>query len=82
MLKHSLDIKQNIRLMEQVGLPVLDPKAKTTGKLPIWMIVLIFRVMQNIPFTRDVMLGNHALSSKPEAMQLNEEFHKMMHKES
>jgi hypothetical protein len=45
------------------------------------MIVLMFRIMLSIPFTRDVMLGNHALTSKPEAMTLNEEFNKLMQKE-
>lgn len=77
----TLDIKKNIRLMEQVGIPVLDPKAKIIGKLPIWIIILLFRIMLSIPFTRDVMLGNHALTSKPEAMQLDIEFHKIMQKQ-
>lgn len=74
----TLDLKQNIRLMEQAGMPVLDPKTKAIGKLPIWMVILLFRIMLSISFTRDVMLGNHALTSKPEAMQLDKEFHKMM----
>jgi hypothetical protein len=66
--------------MEQAGIPILDPKTKAIGKLPIWMMVWIFRILLSIPFTRDVMLGNHALNAQPEAVQLDEEFHKMMQK--
>ena len=76
----AIDIKQNIRLMKQDGIPVLDSNTKAIGKLPTWMIILMFRIMLSVSFTRDVMLGNHALTAKPEAMQLDKEFHKMMQK--
>lgn len=41
--------------------------AKAIKKMPVWMIAWIFRIMLSIPFTRDVMLGNHAITSKQEA---------------
>ncbi len=72
--KVASDIKQNVYLLEQAGIPILDPKTKAAGKLPKWVIVAIFRIMLSMKFTRGVLLGNHALAARVENMQMDKVF--------
>ena len=76
-LSMVLEMKQNIRSIAQAGVPIADPMARAVGKMPAWVTVLLFRAVLSTKFGTDVMLGNHALSSMPEAMQLNEDLRKI-----
>jgi 2-dehydropantoate 2-reductase len=48
----SWDIKENIQLMKHNGIPVLDTKTKVIGRLPTWLIILLFRMMLQTSRTR------------------------------
>jgi 2-dehydropantoate 2-reductase len=72
-----LETKQNIRSVEQAGIPNPDSMARAAGKLPTWAGVLLFRVTLSTRFGRDVMLGDHALSAMPEAARLDEDLRKI-----
>lgn len=74
----AMDMKRNTRMVEQAGIPLTPAKMKIIGKLPTWLIVLMFRIMLNIRFTRDVLLGNHALAARPEVMMLDSAFRVFM----
>jgi 2-dehydropantoate 2-reductase len=67
-------IQQNVRLLEQAGIPILDPKTKLAGKLPRGLIVALFRLMLSLKFTRSVLLGNHALAAREENLQMGRAF--------
>jgi 2-dehydropantoate 2-reductase len=68
------DLKENVRLLEEAGIPVSDPKTRLAGKLPAWTIIATFRIMLRMRFTRGVLLGNHALAAKEENMRMDRAF--------
>lgn len=70
-------MKENVQLLEQAGIPILDPKTKLAGKLPKWIIMLMFHIMLSVKFTRGVLLGDHALAAKEENSQMDEAFRRM-----
>jgi 2-dehydropantoate 2-reductase len=76
--KIAADIKQNLHLVEQAGIPVIPPDAKAMGALPDNDIISRYRQMLSNDFIIDVKLGNHAISQKAEIMLLDEMFHKMI----
>jgi 2-dehydropantoate 2-reductase len=70
----AIDMKQNVGKIKAVGIPLLDPKAKMVSRFPIWVIIVVFRMMLSVSFTRDVLLGDHAFSAKGETALLGEVF--------
>ncbi|PWV95172.1 2-dehydropantoate 2-reductase [Paenibacillus cellulosilyticus] len=74
--KIAVDIKQNIRLIEQAGIPVIPPKTKVLGEWSDCDIITWYRQMLSNDFIIDVKLGDHAVSQKSEIMLLDELFHK------
>jgi len=76
--KVAADLKYNIRLVEQAGIPVIPLETKSMGELPEKDIITWFRQILNNDFYIDVKLGNHAVSAKAEIMLLDEVFHKKM----
>jgi 2-dehydropantoate 2-reductase len=77
--KVASTLKQNVHLLEQAGIPVLDPKTRAAGKMPICLIMLLFWIMLSIRFTRSVLLGSHALAAREENMQMDKAFKEMAH---
>ncbi|WP_225446568.1 2-dehydropantoate 2-reductase N-terminal domain-containing protein [Paenibacillus rhizovicinus] len=75
--KIAAAIKQNIRLVEQAGIPVIPPETKAMGEMSDNDIISRYRQMLSNDFIIDVKLGNHAVSQKAEIMLLDEMFHKM-----
>ncbi|MNI79205.1 hypothetical protein D3C73_1356460 [compost metagenome] len=76
--KLAADIKQNIRLVEQAGIPVIPPETKAMGEWPDEDIISHYRQMLSNDFIVDVKLGNHAVSAKPEILLLDEVFHRTL----
>lgn len=70
------EIKQNLQLVEQAGIPIVPPETKQMGDLSIDDIINRYRQMLKNDFIIDVKLGEHAISQKPEIMLLDEIFHK------
>jgi 2-dehydropantoate 2-reductase len=75
--KVASGIKQNVHLLEQARIPVLDSKTKIAGRLPEWVIVVLFRIMLSMKFTRSVLLGNHALATREENTRMDKSFIEM-----
>lgn len=78
--KVAKDLKQNIHLVEQAGIPVIPPETKSMGELPERDIIASFRKILSNDFYIDVKLGSHAVSQKSEIILLDEVFHKKMKK--
>ncbi|UUZ84909.1 hypothetical protein LJK88_15630 [Paenibacillus sp. P26] len=76
--KIAADIKQNIRLVKQAGIPVIPPETKSMAEWPDSDIISWYRQMLSNDFIIDVKLGNHAVSQKAEIMLLDEVFHKKL----
>ncbi|AET59607.1 hypothetical protein HPL003_14280 [Paenibacillus terrae HPL-003] len=76
--KIAADIKQNIHLVEQAGIPVIPPETKAMRELPDNDIISRYRQMLSNDFIIDVKPGNHAISQKTEIILLDEMFHKMI----
>lgn len=76
--KIAADIKQNLRLVEQAGIPVIPPETKSMGELSETNIISRYSRMLSNDFIIDVKLGNHAVSQKAEIMLLDEMFHKKL----
>lgn len=74
--KIASDIKQNLHLVEQAGIPVIPPETKAMGELPESDIISRYRQMLSNDFIIDVKLGNHAISQKAEILLLDKMFHK------
>lgn len=74
--KIAADIKQNLHLVEQTGIPVIPLETKALGELPVKDIISRYRQMLSNDFIIDVKLGNHAVSQKAEILLLDEMFHK------
>ncbi|WNS46444.1 2-dehydropantoate 2-reductase N-terminal domain-containing protein [Paenibacillus sp. MMS20-IR301] len=73
--KVAADIKQNIRLVEQAGIPVIPSETKSMGDLPEQDIISQYRRMLIDNFIIDVKLGNQAVSRKAEILLLDADFH-------
>jgi 2-dehydropantoate 2-reductase len=63
------EIKRNM-----ASLDILTPASmNVVAKLPKWVIVGIFKIMLALPFTQDVLLGNHAQGTVAEVALLHED---------
>jgi 2-dehydropantoate 2-reductase len=71
----AVDIKNNLAHMEKIGISIMPSKMIVLKKMPVYLLVLIFHIMLNIKYTRDVLLGNHARNAKNEVLLLNKDFH-------
>ncbi|MDD7793471.1 ketopantoate reductase family protein [Clostridium sp. 'White wine YQ'] len=76
LLNIATELKQNIHMVAQAGIPVIPPETKALGEMSEMDIINMYRKMLSIEFTIDVLLGNHAVSAKEEIMQLDEIFNK------
>ncbi|MNC37690.1 hypothetical protein D3C75_862610 [compost metagenome] len=76
--KVAIDIKQNIHLVEQAGIPVIPPETKAMGELPEQDIISRYRQMLSDDFIIDVKLGNQAVSREAEILLLDKAFHKKL----
>lgn len=76
--KIAADIKQNIHLVEQAGVPVIPPETKAMGALPEHEIIARYRQMLSNDFIVDVKLGNHAVSQKAEILLLDKMFYELL----
>lgn len=73
--KIAADIKQNLRLVELAGIPVVPSETKAMGELSEQELTAMYRQMLSHDFIIDVMLGDHAVSQRAEIMLLDEKFH-------
>ncbi|SFA76301.1 2-dehydropantoate 2-reductase [Cohnella sp. OV330] len=73
--KIAVDIKRNIRLVAQAGIPVIPAETMAMGELPESEIISRYQQMLSNDFIIDVKLGNHAISQKAEILLLDEMFH-------
>jgi 2-dehydropantoate 2-reductase len=64
------DMERFLHGLEGRRIPILDSKAKAASRLPEGLIVAIYTAMLSVKFTQDVLLGNHALSARAEAVML------------
>ncbi|MET3544547.1 2-dehydropantoate 2-reductase [Paenibacillus favisporus] len=73
--KIAADIKQNLRLVELAGIPVVPSETKAMGELSEQELTAMYRQMLSNDFIIDVMLGDHAVSQRAEIKLLDEKFH-------
>jgi len=76
LLKIATELKQNIHIVAQAGIPVIPPETKSMGEVLEKDIIAMYRKMLSNNFTIDVLLGNHAISAKAEIMLLDDIFKK------
>lgn len=76
--KLAAELKHNLQLVEQAGIPVIPPETKAMGELPDNEIISRYRQMLSQDFIIDVKLGNHAVSQKAEILLLDAMFHQRM----
>lgn len=76
LLNIAAELKQNIYMVAQAGIPVIPPETKSMGEASEKDIIAMYRKMLSSDFTIDVLLGNHAVSAKEEIMLLDEVFNK------
>ncbi|MBB6729622.1 ketopantoate reductase family protein [Cohnella zeiphila] len=76
--KVAADIKQNLRLVEQAGIPVIPSETKSMGELPEQDIVTKYRQMLSDSFIIDVKLGKHAVNQKAEILLLDKMLHQKL----
>lgn len=74
----AAEMKQNLRLVEQAGIPVIPAETKAVLELSDDEIISRQRQMLTNDFIIDVKLGNHAVSQKAEILLLDEMFHKKL----
>ncbi|SFE07678.1 2-dehydropantoate 2-reductase [Paenibacillus catalpae] len=74
--KIASDIKQNLHLVEQAGIPVIPAETRVLGEWDDSDIITHYRRMLSNDFIIDVKLGDHAVSQKAEIMLLDKEFQK------
>jgi len=74
LLKIAKELKQNINMVAQAGIPVIPPETKSMGELSENDIITMYHRMLSNDFTIDVLLGNHAISAKAEILLLDEMF--------
>lgn len=75
------DIKDNFAVLEKKQIPITPASNGILKKMPNWLIVFAFRFMLLFPFTKDVVMGNHAQRAKDEALQLHQAFRLLQQKE-
>ena len=73
----ALDIKDNLKSVEKMGISIIPTNMVMIKKLPKPLLILMFRIMLSIKYTRDVLLGNHSLNAKKEVLLLNEDFNSL-----
>jgi 2-dehydropantoate 2-reductase len=76
----ATDIKNNIRIIENAGIPVTPQKIGMVKKIPEFLFSLAFYIMLNIGFTRDVLFGNHSYNAKNEILLLDSDFNSLYNK--
>ncbi|MFD2370077.1 ketopantoate reductase family protein [Brevibacillus sp. GCM10020057] len=76
--KIAAEIKQNLRLVEQAGIPVIPPETKAWAEMSDNDIIARYRQMLSNDFIIDVKLGNHAVSQKAEILLLDQKFHERL----
>ena len=76
------DIKNNLTAIEKIGIPITPSKMSTLKRLPEFLFVLIFYIILNISYTRDVLLGNHARAAKNEYFLLDKDFNNLVNQNS
>lgn len=76
LLNIAAELKQNLHMVSQAGIPVIPPETKSIGEMSEKDIIHMYRKMLSSDFTIDVLLGNHAVSAKEEIMLLDEIFNK------
>ncbi|OZB95394.1 ketopantoate reductase family protein [Paenibacillus sp. XY044] len=76
--KIAADIKQNLRLVEQAGIPVIPPETKSMGEWSEQDIITKYQQMLSNDFIIDVKLGDHAVSQKAEILLLDQKFHEKL----
>jgi len=73
----ALDIKDNLKSVEKMGISIIPANMVMIKKSPKLLLILMFHVMLSIKYTRDVLLGNHSLNAKNEVSLLNEDFNSL-----
>ncbi|KGK89209.1 2-dehydropantoate 2-reductase N-terminal domain-containing protein [Clostridium sp. HMP27] len=76
LLNIAAELKQNLHMVSQAGIPVIPPETKSIGEMSEKDIIHMYRKMLSSDFTIDVLLGNHAVSAKEEILLLDEIFNK------
>ncbi|MDR0376097.1 MAG: hypothetical protein LBH85_10345 [Treponema sp.] len=76
----AVDIKNNLTRIEEIGISIMPSRMVALKKAPVFLFVLIFYIMLNIKFARDVLLGNHARNAKNEVLLLNNDFNNLCSK--
>lgn len=76
--KIAAEIKRNLRLVEQAGIPVIPAETRAIGERPESEIISWYRELLNNDFIIDVKLGKHAVSQKAEILLLNEAFYRKL----
>jgi 2-dehydropantoate 2-reductase len=74
------DIKNNLTAIEEIGIPITPQKMGILKKLPEFLFILIFHIILNIRYTRDVLLGDHARNAKDEYFLLDKDFNNLHNK--
>jgi 2-dehydropantoate 2-reductase len=72
------EIKANLSIVEKAGIQITPSKIGIIKKIPNWVIAALVSLLLNIKFTRDVLLGNHALSARAEVFLLDKDFHSLL----
>ncbi|MBB3128172.1 2-dehydropantoate 2-reductase [Paenibacillus rhizosphaerae] len=76
--KIAAEIKQNLRLVERAGIPVVPTETKSMGELSEQELIAMYRQMLSNDFIIDVMLGDHTVSQRAEIMLLDKMFHEKL----
>jgi 2-dehydropantoate 2-reductase len=71
------DWKNNLIIVEKMGINITPRKIKIIKLLPNFIFIAIFHLVLNIDFVKDVLLGNHALSAMNEVFLLDQDFHNL-----
>jgi 2-dehydropantoate 2-reductase len=78
-LRHiASDLKNNLYTVEKAGIPITPLKIGKLKQLPDFVFVVIFYLMLSIEFTKDVLLGNHAINAKNEIFLLDKDFQNVL----
>lgn len=76
--KIAEELKRNIHMLEQAGIPVIPDQTKIMGDWSKEEIMNMYRSMLSNDFTIDVLLGEHAIKQQSEIRLLDTAFHEKM----
>ncbi|MDR2652056.1 MAG: hypothetical protein LBC68_07030 [Prevotellaceae bacterium] len=71
------DMKNNLKIVERMGIAIIPEKIKNLKKIPNFIYVAIFYLMLRNNLAKDVLLGNQALNAKNEILLLQQDFHNL-----